>query len=248
MTTPDPNSQPAELPAAPPPPGATEAPATGTSPATGEAAPPPAGPATPPPTGGETPSWYPPSAAQGAASGPAPAGLVIGIILVVVGAVILAGRLTDITLGAAAWPLWIIVPGIAMILGSFAIPPRGGLGLAIPGGILTMVGVVLAFQAQTGLYETWAYAWALVAPGGVGLGMLLYGLARRDGELARDGLRTTLVGLGLFVGFGLFFEGVLGLSGQPFSNAREVLPYAAIVLGVVLVLVAFVGGRRTTTT
>ena len=90
----------------------------------------------------------------------------IGLILVVAGAIILVGRLTDLTLGASAWPLWLIVPGVAMVIGSFAIPPRGGLGLAIPGAILTMVGVVLWFQAATGLYATWAYAWALVAPTG----------------------------------------------------------------------------------
>jgi hypothetical protein len=179
--------------------------------------------------------------------GPSSAGLVFGIILVVAGAIILAGRLADLSLGASAWPLWLIVPGVAMVVGSFAIPPRGGLGLAIPGAMLTMVGVVLWVQAATGLYATWAYAWALVAPTGPGLGMLLYGLARGDGDLARDGLRTTLVGLGLFVGFGLFFEGVLGLSGQEFVNAREILPYGAIALGVVLVLASFLGRRENPT-
>jgi hypothetical protein len=214
----------------------------------------PPAPTAPPPAAGPAPSEPTPSAPAGppgpttpaASSGPAPAGLVIGLILVVAGAIILVGRLTDITLGASSWPLWLIVPGVAMVIGSFAIPPRGGLGLAIPGAILTMVGVVLWFQAQTGLYATWAYAWALVAPTGVGLGMLLYGLVRRDGELVRDGLRTTLVGLGLFIGFGLFFEGVLGLSGDPFANAREVLPIAAIVLGVVLVIASFSGRRKAT--
>ena len=225
MTTPDPIEPPPPA-AAPPAPDAPPAPT-----------PPPAAASDGPtgPTGPTTPA---------APSGPAPAGLVIGLILVVAGAVILVGRLTDLSLGASAWPLWLIVPGVAMVIGSFAIPPRGGLGLAIPGAILTMVGVVLWFQASTGLYATWAYAWALVAPTGVGLGMLLYGLVRRDGELVRDGLRTTLVGLGLFIGFGLFFEGVLGLSGDPFANAREILPVASIVLGVVLVLAAFTGRRK----
>ena len=168
-----------------------------------------------------------------------------GIILVVGGALLLVGRLTDLTLGPSAWPLWLIVPGVAMVIGSFAIPPRGGLGLAIPGAILAMLGSVLWVQSATGLYSTWAYAWALIVPTGPGLGMLLYGLVRRDGELARDGLRTTLVGLALFIGFGLFFEGVLSLSGFEFSNVREILPYAAIGLGVVLVVASFAGRRET---
>jgi len=54
--------------------------------------------------------------------------------------------------------------------------------MAAVGGILTMVGVVLAVQEAYDLYQTWAYAWALVAPGGVGLGLTIYGLftGRRD--------------------------------------------------------------------
>ena len=127
-------------------------------------------------------------------------------------------RVVDLSFGGATWPLWIVVPGVAMLVGSFFIPPRGGLGLAIPGAIVTMVGLILWVQEAYDLYATWAYAWALVAPTAPGLGMLLYGLVQRDGELARDGLRTTLVGLGLFLGFTLFFEGVLGLSGSPIAE------------------------------
>jgi hypothetical protein len=242
VTTPDP-TQPPPSGAAPPPTGGPPPPTDTTSPADPAAAPGTPPPGTPPPTGSGTPSWYA-AGSPGTNAGPAPAGLVVGIILVVAGAIILVGRLTDLTLGASAWPLWLIVPGVAMVIGSFAIPPRGGLGLAIPGAILTMVGVVLWYQSATDLYATWAYAWALVAPTGPGLGMLLYGLARGDRELARDGLRTTLVGLGLFIGFGLFFEGVLGLSGDQFVNLREILPYAAIVFGVLLVVASFVARRK----
>jgi hypothetical protein len=131
-----------------------------------------------------------------------------------------------------------------MLVGSFFIPPRGGLGLAIPGTIITIVGLILWVQAVYDLYATWTYAWALVAPTGPGLAMLLYGLVHRDRELVGDGLRTTVVGLALFLGFALFFEGVLGLSGEPIANLDEVLPYAAIGLGVLLVVLSFLGGGR----
>jgi hypothetical protein len=173
-----------------------------------------------------------------------PPGLVAGVILVIIGAAVLVTRVVDLSFGGATWPLWVVVPGVAMLVGSFFIPPRGGLGLAIPGAIVAMVGLILWVQEAYDLYATWAYAWALVAPTAPGLGMLLYGLVQRDGEIARDGLRTTLVGLGLFLGFMLFFEGVIGLSGSPIANLDEILPYALIGLGVLLVVLSFFGGRR----
>ena len=171
-------------------------------------------------------------------------GLVLGLMLVLGGGLLLVGRLADVTIGPDAWPLWIIVPGVAMLLASFAIPPRGGLGLAIPGAIIATVGIILWVQATYDAYASWAYAWALVAPTAPGLGTMLYGLARGDRELVGEGFRTTLVGLALFAGFALFFEGVIGLSGQPIENMDEVMPYAVIGLGVLLVVLSFFGGGR----
>jgi hypothetical protein len=212
---------------------------------------PPAWPTPPPPAGGTGPGSAPPVAAGGAPVPPparpspsTPAGLVAGVILVVIGAALLLGRVMDLSFQGVTWPLWIVVPGIAMLVGSFFIPPRAGLGLAVPGTIIAIVGLILWVQAVYDLYATWAYAWALVAPTGPGLAMLLYGLVHRDRELVGDGLRTTLVGLGLFLGFMLFFEGVVGLSGEPIQNLDEVLPYAAIGLGVLLVVLSLVGGGR----
>lgn len=187
------------------------------------------------------PAWVPPVTPPPLSARPSAApeaGLIAGVILVVVGAVFLVGRIANLTLGAEAWPIWIIVPGVAMLAGSLAIPPRGGVGLAIPGAIVTMVGLVLWVQATYDLYTTWAYAWALVAPTGPGLGMLVYGLVRGDRGLAADGLRTTMVGLGLFLGFALFFEGVIGLSGDRVAGLDEVLPYVVIGLGILMVVLS----------
>lgn len=202
----------------------------------------------PPPTPPSEPGPPPMAPATPSAPFVEPAGspqlaLVGGLILVIVGTLFLVGRVLDITLGAHAWPLWIIVPGLAMLTGSLFIPPRGGVGLAIPGAIVTMVGLVLWVQESYGLYETWAYAWALVAPTGPGLGMLIYGLARGDRELVGDGLRMTLVGLGLFLGFALFFEGAIGLSGDKITGLDEVLPFVAIGLGALMVVLSLVRSR-----
>ena len=256
MTTPDPREPlgddspptPVDLPPLPP---AASTPAAST---------PDAG----PPAGAapwDTPGSVPPSGAWGRSPGPGqaaapswsasarptvqaqtPSGLVAGIVLVVIGVVFLLIRVVDVTIGSGSWPLWIIVPGLAMVAGSLAIPPRGGLGLAVPGTIIAIVGGILWVQDAYGLYATWAYAWALVAPTGPGLAMLVYGLVRGDTELAGDGFRTLLVGIGLFLGFGFFFEGVIGLSGHRIANLDEVLPYVVIGFGVLLVVSSLFGG------
>ncbi|MFN8630872.1 MAG: hypothetical protein U0838_11300 [Chloroflexota bacterium] len=230
--------------AATPPPGAA-APPPGSAPYGTAAGAPPYG--TTPPGAPPYGSGYgaPPPGWSAGRHEPQPSGLVFGVILVVVGGLFLALRLGNITLGPNAWPLWLVVPGLAMLIGSLFIPSRGGLGLAIPGAILAIIGGILWVQETYDLYATWAYAWALVAPTGPGVAMLLYGIVRGDGDLARDGLGTTLTGLGLFVGFGIFFEGVVGISGHRIENLDQVLPYAAIGLGVLLIAMAFIeGGRR----
>jgi len=194
------------------------------------------------------PSSAPPSWSDGARPpvpprAQTPPGLVAGIVLVVIGVAFLLVRVADMTLGGSTWPMWLIVPGLAMLAGSLAIPPRGGLGLAVPGTMLAIIGCILWVQDAYDLYATWAYAWALVAPTGPGLAMLIYGLVRGDHELARDGLRTFLVGIGLFLGFGLFFEGVIGISGHRIANLDEVLPYVLIGFGVLLVVASLFGGK-----
>lgn len=239
---------PAGAPSATPPPTGAVPPPVGSLPPAGSVPPPGAV-----PPGGAVPSWGPPPGSVPPGTVPplarrtstTPPGLVAGVILVIIGAALLLSRVVEISLGGVTWPLWIVIPGLAMLVGSFFIPPKGGVGLAVPGAIVTIVGLVLWVQDAYDLYATWAYAWALVAPTGPGVGMFLYGVVHRDGQLVGDGLRTMLVGIGLFLGFALFFEGVLGLSGEPIPNLDQVLPYAVIGLGAILVALSFVGsGRR----
>jgi hypothetical protein len=259
-----PPSSPPQAPADPPPPmraAPWDAPGPIPPGGTWAAAPAPTSGPTPAATPGPTPdptavTGYSPSGYAAPIAGPAdarppagprsdaPPGLVAGIILVVAGVAFLLIRVADMALGSSSWPLWLIVPGLAMLAGSFAIPPRGGLGLAVPGTMIAIVGGILWVQDAYGLYSTWAYAWALVAPTGPGLAILLYGLVRGDHELASDGLRTFLVGIGLFLGFALFFEGVIGISGHRVANLDEVLPYVLVGFGVLLVVASlFVGPR-----
>lgn len=167
-------------------------------------------------------------------------GLIIGLALILLGGAALLVQLGGVSIG---WPIWIIVPGVALVLGAVAVAGTGGAGMASVGGIVTMVGVVLAVQEAAGLYQTWAYAWALVAPGGVGVGLTVFGLLARRGDDLRSGLAALFVGAVIFlVGF-LFFEGVIGLSDDRFAGLTDVaVPLVLVGIGVLVLIGAFIPG------
>ena len=91
--------------------------------------------------------------------------LVFGALLGALGLVFLAGEQLNLNVSRNGWPLFVIVPGVVLLVAGLAIPREVGLGLAIPGGIVTAVGLILAFQNATGAWASWAYMWALIAPG-----------------------------------------------------------------------------------
>jgi hypothetical protein len=158
----------------------------------------------------------------------------LGGILIVLGVVFFAGQQLNIDVSEAAWPLYVIAPGLA--LAALGLTQRRGSGLTIAGSIVTMVGLVLLYQNATDHWESWAYAWALVGPGGSGIGMLLYGTRSGDSKMARDGFFAILTAVGLFAAGLVFFEGILGISGERLPLPEWALPVAVIVIGV-LVLV-----------
>ncbi len=149
---------------------------------------------------------------------------------------LLLGRITSIDLGHYGWPLFVIVPGVLILL--LASSNRGALseGLAITGSILTATGLILLYQNATGRFESWAYAWALVFPGSAGAGMVLYGWrAGRQGNV-RVGLRLGLVAVVLFLVGAVFFELVLGIGGFRLPWSGVLIPLVVIVAGVALLL------------
>ena len=169
--------------------------------------------------------------------------VILGAIFIVVGGAFLVTNLTGFALDAA-WPLFIIVPGLVLVAASFTVGGEAGGGLAIAGSIVTTVGLILAVQEASGLYATWAYAWALVAPGSVGVGMFLFGTFTDRPDLRAAGLRLAGIGLALFIGFALFFEGVIGLSSDGPPPLEGLLPIALIALGGILVVGSLVVRRR----
>jgi protein-S-isoprenylcysteine O-methyltransferase Ste14 len=170
-----------------------------------------------------------------------PGAAVLGGILIVLGIVFFVGQQLNIDIGQATWPFYVIVPGVALV--TLGLTQRRGSGLTISGSIVTIVGLVLLYQNATDRFETWAYAWPLVGPGGSGVGMLLYGTRSGDRRMARAGFWSILSALGLFVVGFIFFEGVIGISGERLPLPNWVLPVAVIVIGL-LVLVRGLTYRR----
>ena len=159
-------------------------------------------------------------------------GLALGAILVVAGIILLLAQVADVDVWNLGWPFIIIAAGVGILV--FGLVSANDSGMVVGGTVTTSVGLVLAFQNATGLWATWAYAWALVGPAASGLGLLIYGLRAGDRSDIRNGTWGLLGGLGLFaIGF-LFFEGIIGLSGFDLAIAEWVLPALVIGIGVVI--------------
>jgi len=164
--------------------------------------------------------------------------IVMGVILIVIGTIYLAiefiPRLRDIDVAHYGWPVFVIVPGLVLIGVAGAIPEASG--LCVPGAIVIMAGLVLGIQNVFNLFATATYTWALVVPGGVGLGMWLQGLVNESPGLRLSGAQTMGAAFILFLLSALFFESITHVSGVRFPFlVRLLLPLLFIVVGIVVV-------------
>jgi hypothetical protein len=133
---------------------------------------------------------------------------VFGISLIIVGGTLMLGQALDMDLGNLLWPFLVIVPGLLLFaLGGES--ASGAAGALIPACIVITTGLLLLYQTATGHWESWAYAWALVVPTSLGIGLILYG--RRTGQpAAREvGEGLTRFGLAVFLAAGIFFDMIL---------------------------------------
>jgi len=159
----------------------------------------------------------------------------IGIVLVVIGIFALAVALTGIDLRDSGWPLFIIIPGLTLMIAGFV---SLGSVATVPGGVVTMLGVVLAYANTTGDWPIWAYGWSLVIPFGLGLGVYLQALRDRDQGALRTGRTLLFVGIMIFlIGF-VLFESILGISGRDAFGplGKAALPLLLILVGVILLV------------
>jgi hypothetical protein len=164
--------------------------------------------------------------------GTASPGLTLGAILIIVGILLFVGQLLGFSIGELGWPL--IVVGIGVVLLAVGLFVNREQGLVVAGTITTTVGLVLLYQDQTGRWESWAYAWALVGPAASGLGLVIWGLRSGSPSDVRNGTWSLLAGLALFLIGYLFFVGVIGISGERLPSPEWVLPGVVIAIGVVV--------------
>jgi len=198
---------------------------------------PPTSPWVPPPT--QPPFGMHPVATS--APGRSGSSLALGIVLVVVGFFFLVMRIFDVDLSSYGWPLFVIIPGLTLLVVGFM---SLGTGALVPGGIITIAGLVLAYQNATGDWASWSYAWALVIPGGVGVGLFLQGLRNHDRQLLKQSRSLMFWSLMIFIIGFVLFETVLNVSGIDYGVVgKAALPALLIIIGVTLLTRSFQRGR-----
>lgn len=131
--------------------------------------------------------------------------LALGIILILLGAWFVVQQQVPAfgeLLGPyMEWPLNLVLAGgVILVVGLLL----GATSLAVPAAVVAGIGGILAYQQQTGSYDSWSYLWTLI-PGFVGVGNLLAGLLGGGRYRIRTGLNLILVSAILFLVFASVF-------------------------------------------
>lgn len=159
--------------------------------------------------------------------------LVGGALLIIFGMLALLGQFfRNLNFWDTFWPFIIIGVGILFFVGMLA-GGRSVSGLAIPGTIITTIGLMLFYQNITNHWESWSYGWTVILMS-VGLGIFIMGLWGQSVTQRTAGLRVLRIGLIMFFIFGAFFE-LIFTSGMSFGLRSIIFPVALILLGLYLV-------------
>ena len=167
--------------------------------------------------------------------------ILLGAGLLFMGFLLLAGRFLHIPFNNFLWPFIFIVPGVLVFLSALSSESSSGEGLSIVGGILSMLGFVFLMQTITGLWASWAYIWALIAPTSIGLSQMVYGNLKNRDAIAASGWRLTKIGLSIFVVGFLFFELIIGIS--RFGLGLPVFPMILIFAGAIMLARSFLRAK-----
>ena len=178
------------------------------------------------------------------ANRPNNAALVGGTLLIGFGLLTLASQIfRDVHFWSYLWPLAVVVCGALFFAGMF-LGGRQVSGLAIPGSIITGIGLLLLYQSLSSNWESWAYSWALIVIF-VGLGIFIMGLYTSDEARKQAGVKVMKIGAVLFVVFGAFFEMIFSMD-RTLGFRGLLFPGLLILLGGYLIVsrLGVLGGRE----
>jgi hypothetical protein len=160
--------------------------------------------------------------------------LVAGSILIVFGLLSLFGQLfRGFHIWNYLWPFIIIGIGSLFFVGMFT-GGKSMAGLAIPGTIITGIGLMLFVQNLFGIWESWSYGWTVILIL-VGMGIFIMGLYNGDPQNRQSGLKVMKVGAILFIIFGGFFELIFSAA-RPYGVQQFIFPVLLVLLGIYLVI------------
>jgi len=151
-----------------------------------------------------------------------------GAILIAFGLLSLTGQLFRALNWNFLWPFIIIAIGGVFFVAMFA-GGKQAAAFAIPGSIVSGVGLVLLFQTILDHWESMSYFWTLIILF-VGTGIYIMGWYAADTKQKESGWRVMKIGFILFIIFGTFFEMIF----SGFSNT--LFPILLIAVGGYLVL------------
>jgi hypothetical protein len=168
--------------------------------------------------------------------------LIGGITLILFGLLALITQIFQgLNFWGTFWPFIIVGVG-AMFFVGMAAGGKSTAGLAVPGSIVSVIGLMLFVQNITNHWESWAYGWTVIVMS-VGLGIFIMGLWGGNQEQRQSGVSVMRVGLVMFIIFGAFFEMIFNSS----VLADYIFPAGLILLGLYLVFKRSVRlpGKRT---
>lgn len=158
--------------------------------------------------------------------------LIGGAVLIAIGLMSLAGQIfSRMDFWAMAWPFFVMGFGALFFVGMFA-GGKSVSGLAIPGTIIMMIGLMLFLQNLLNYWQSWSYGWTVIVFA-VGLGIYFMGWYGENTDQRRSGVSVMKIGVILFLIFGGFFETIF----NSFSFSKFIFPATLILLGLYLVAV-----------
>lgn len=162
--------------------------------------------------------------------------MVVGGVLILLGAIFLAFNVFHIDF-SRIWPIIFFIIGAGFYLPVLLIPhDRKNLaGLLIPGTILFGLGAIFFYNVLTNQWSAWAYLWTLI-PASVGLGLLIAArVGNWGGDTARVGFWMFVISVAVCLILAAFFGG---------GNVGAIGAILLIALGLYLLIQSL---RRSTT-